>query len=322
MFNLFRSYLNYLSPTSLKSAVGLDISAAAIKLVELKPLNIDYQLLHCAIEPLTNGIVSENEIKHRDNLCNAVERCFLTSGSTNTKIVIAIPNTRVMSKIIQLSAGLSEQEIYTQLSLEFDRYFSQPIESLNFDFQLMHPSEDKEDEIDVLLIACHKKYLEAQVSLLENAGLSVQGVDVTSYAIKRAFQKLYYYADYREVFAVIDIETNYLTIIIQQSNQTLSSHYESIEIQTTVETLCSQIQRYFQFFLSSYPHYSIKELFIIGNSEYLNDMSNYLNKLFSIKTRCMHSIPRLLIADTQKSLPISRLWLSCGLALWHADSSS
>jgi len=296
--------------------IGLDLDAASIRLAKLAQVGSHYQLTHYAIEPLAPNIIVEGEFKNRSALCAAIERTISKAGVSDTNVVLAIPDALVISKVIQLDASLSEQEIEAQITLESDQYIPYPIAELNFDFQVLAPCAHNVNEVDVLLVACHKKHLQERIEVLQDCGINIAAIEVESHAIERALHKLVY-ANFQEAIAVVDIRVDLLKIIVWQNSKAVFVRCEFLLDSFDVASIAVQIQRHLQFFFSAHPGATINQVYLIGEDSYLKELGYHL----AVKSQLISQLSQKVIAPHLDSVSLTdlipQLWLSCGLALWN-----
>lgn len=168
--------------------VGVDISSSTVKLLDLGKKGDSYCVESYAVESLPPEAMNETEIKDVElvglAIANAVKR-----SRTSVKLgAIAVQGSAVITKIIQMSAGLKEHELFTQISLEADRYIPYPLQEVNLDFQVLGPNAKNPGLVDVLLVGTRTENVDSRIEALAIGGLTAKVVDVDAYAIERAFE--------------------------------------------------------------------------------------------------------------------------------------
>ena len=89
------------------AAFGLDISSSSAKLVELGQTSSgDYVLERFASEPFEKGWITDGQIEKFDEVADAVRRVVAKSGSKAKHVIMAMPQSAVITKKIMLPAGL------------------------------------------------------------------------------------------------------------------------------------------------------------------------------------------------------------------------
>ena len=95
--------------------VGLDISSSSAKLVELgQSANGEYVLERFASEPFEKGWITDGQIEKFDEVADAVRKLVQKSGTRTKQVVMAMPQSAVITKRIMLPAGLRDEELELQ----------------------------------------------------------------------------------------------------------------------------------------------------------------------------------------------------------------
>lgn len=182
-----------LFPGKSQSLVGLDISSSSVKLVELsEPGRGLYRLERYAIEPLSRGAVVDGNIERIDEVSEAVARAVKRSGTRIRNVALALPTTAVITKKIQLPAGLSEQELEVQVESEANQYIPFALDEVSLDFAILEstPAAAAADEVEVLIAASRKEKVEDRVAVAQAAGLKPAIMDIESFAARSALSQV------------------------------------------------------------------------------------------------------------------------------------
>ncbi|MET1256304.1 pilus assembly protein PilM [Aliikangiella maris] len=172
------------------SLVGIDISSTACKLLELGKVGNRYRVESYAVEPLPQDAMADRDIRDPEVIGEALKRVISRSGTNLKHAAVAVAGSSVITKIIQMDKGLSEEEMEKQIEVEADQYIPYPLEEVALDFQILGESEKVPDKVDVLLAASRSENVYSRVDALELAGLTAKVVDVEAYAIERSFRLL------------------------------------------------------------------------------------------------------------------------------------
>ena len=158
--------------------IGLDISSTAVKLLELSRSGTRDRVESYAVEPLPPNAVVEKTITDGDAVGEAVRRAVKRSGTRTHHAAVAIAGSSTITKVIPMPAGLSEDDLESQIELEADQYVPYPLEEVNLDFEVIGPSEKNPDSVEGLLAACRSVYVELRSAAVDTGGLSTQIMDV------------------------------------------------------------------------------------------------------------------------------------------------
>lgn len=173
------------------SFIGVDVSASAIKMVELSAHpKQHYRLEGYAQVGLPKGAIADGTISDLSVVAEAVKKAWRILGTRSKQIAMAMPAAMVISKRVSLAAELSEADLEFQVESEATQYIPFPLEEMYLDFQVLGPVSKKAQEVEVLIVAAKKEKIEDRIAVAEEAGLKVSIMDVDSYATENAFRLL------------------------------------------------------------------------------------------------------------------------------------
>lgn len=164
--------------------LGIDISATAIKLLELSRSGSKYRVESYAVEPLPANSVADKNISDADAVGEAIRKAVKKSGTKTKDAAIAVAGSAVITKIITMPANLSDRDMETQISMEADQYIPFSLDEVSLDFEVIGPTEGNEEQVDVLLAASRSENVDVRVAALEVGGLNAKIVDVEAFALE------------------------------------------------------------------------------------------------------------------------------------------
>ena len=122
--------------------LGLDISSTTVKLLELSQTGGAYRVESYAVSSLPQDAVIEKSVNDVDGVTNAI-RTVLAQSQTKVKTVAAaVAGSSVITKLIDMPEGLSDDDMELQLTLEADQYIPYPLEEVAIDFEVQGPSPE------------------------------------------------------------------------------------------------------------------------------------------------------------------------------------
>jgi type IV pilus assembly protein PilM len=203
--------------------LGLDISSTTIKLLELSHTGERYRVESYAVSSLPAEAVVEKNINDIDGVSGAIRNVINQSNTKLKTVAAAVAGSSVITKIIDMPAGLSEEDLETQLTLEADQYIPYPLEEVSIDFEVQGFSSEVEGQVEVLLAACRRETIDARVQAIEDAELQPKIMDVEAYAMERAFSLLQHQLDIEDdnTVAVVDIGATMTTLSVLTNGQTI-----------------------------------------------------------------------------------------------------
>ncbi|MFT5656808.1 MAG: type IV pilus assembly protein PilM [Gammaproteobacteria bacterium] len=169
---------------------GLDISSTSVKVMELSKTGSSYRIEGIGVEPLPATAVVEKNIAEVETVAESVKRALHKSKIKIKNVAIAVAGSSVITKKITMPASLSEDEMEGQIQLEADQYIPYPLEEVNLDFQILGPTENNSETVDVLLAACRRENVDDRVAAVELAGLTPKIVDIEAYTIESVFSSM------------------------------------------------------------------------------------------------------------------------------------
>lgn len=282
--------------------VGVDIGTSSVKLLQLAAAGSSYRVEAFAVEPLPEGAVSEGSIAEPEQVAEAVKRALKRGDFKVKTCAMAVTGSAVITKIINLPAELSEEDIEGQIEIEAGQYIPYPREEVSLDFEILGPSPRNADLLEILLAASKTEHVDTRRDVAELAGMTVRVIDVESYAIANAFNLVRKRAgiDESETIAVLNIGSTVSTMIVLRGDRTVYSRehgfgghqlveecmrrygmdaeqaaflqrgeeppagFEDEVLEPFRQNVIQQISRALQFYSSSSDYSSISTLFMTG----------------------------------------------------------
>jgi type IV pilus assembly protein PilM len=200
--------------------LGLDISSTSVKLLELSRSGGEYKVESYGVEPLPENAVVEKNISDVEGVGEAIQR-LVERCKTKVKLAaVAVAGSAVITKTIEMSATLNEDEMEAQLQLEADQYIPYPLEEVALDFEVQGPSPRSEEQVEVLIAACRRENVEIREAALELGGLKAKVVDIEAHCMQRAFSLVRgQFSDTEDgeedkVIAIVDIGATMTTLSV------------------------------------------------------------------------------------------------------------
>lgn len=286
--------------------LGVDFSAGSIKLVELVPVGRSkLRLERYAIEPIERGAIVDGAIEKPEAVSEALTRALRRAGTKTKQVAVALPSSAVISKRIRLPAGLTEEDYEAQVESEASQYIPFSMDEVNIDFQVLGPSPQSEEDVEVLLVASRKEKIEDRVAIIEAAGLQPVVVDVEPFAARTSIDRVVQFLPNQGegmVLAVFDIGQQVTSMTVVLDGQTiferdqnygglqltqdivrlygltveeaelkkksgdLPDNYAGELLTPFVERGATEVARSLQFFFSSTPHVRVDRIILAGGT--------------------------------------------------------
>ena len=324
--------------------LGLDISSTSVKLLELSRQGEGYRVEAYAAEPLPPNSVVEKNITDVEAVGEAVRRAVKRSGSRTKNAAVAVAGSSVITKIITMPASLTEEEIESQIELEADQYIPYSLEEVNLDFEVLGPSEDNPDTLDILLAASRSENVDSRVAAVELGGLNAKVVDIEAYTLENAFPLIAPQipgGTSDKTIAIVDIGATMTTLsvlhdgkIIYTRDQVFGGKQLTEEIQRRYglsyeeagmakrqgglpdnyvpevldpfkDAMAQQVSRSLQFFFSSSHHNSVSHIVLAGGSASIPGVDELIEERIGTSTSIANPFTNMALVSRIKAQALS-----------------
>lgn len=289
--------------------LGLDISSTAVKLLELSRIGDRYRVESYAVEPLAAGAVVEKNIVDVEAVGAGISRAVKRARTRARNAAVAVSGSAVITKTIYMPAGLTDEEMATQIELEASQYIPYPLEDVNLDFQVLGPAPRDPNMVEVLLAASRSENVDSRVAAIELGGLTTSVVDIEAYTAEHLISLLGQALPKgaNQVIAVVDLgaTTSGIHVLdklklvysreqsfgnkqlieavqsryglsleeaakaVRQGGGSLPADYASEVLEPFKEAVAQHVSRSLQFFLSSSPYHNVDHILLAGGTALL-----------------------------------------------------
>jgi type IV pilus assembly protein PilM len=327
------------------SVLSIDISTAAVKLLELSRVGTRYRVEGYGVAPLPQNAVIDKNIADIDMISEAIKVAIKQSGTKLKQASVALSGSAVMTKIITMPINLSDADMEEQIMLEADQYVPYPLEEVNFDFEVQGVNpEGEQDVVDVLLVASRKENIDDRVTALMKAGLKARIVDVEAFAIEHAFSLLSdQFSDSVEgqTIAIADIGATMATLNVLHDGRTIYTREQAFggkqlteEIQRRYglsyeeaglakkhgglpdnyvvdvlepfkKAMAQQIQRALQFFISSSANRPVDSIVLAGGCASIPSIDQLVGQVLGMPTYVANPFVNMILSSRVRPLSLS-----------------
>jgi type IV pilus assembly protein PilM len=300
------SFLDVLLGRRHPPMVGLDVSSSSVKLVELgQGPDGEFVLERLGAEPFEKGWITDGQIEKFDEVADAVRRVVAKSGTKTKQVVMAMPQSAVITKKIMLPAGLREEELEVQVESEANQYIPFSLDEVSLDFCVIGPSQTSVGDVEVLIAASRKDRVQDRQGLAEAAGLKPVVLDIESHASRLAMARVVSALPNEGRDALVALfemgaDTTSLKVLrdedmlydrdqafggsqltqqisrqygfsFEEAEQKklageLPEDYETTLLKPFVATLAQEISRALQYFFTSTPHHKVHYVMLAGGT--------------------------------------------------------
>jgi type IV pilus assembly protein PilM len=328
------------------AAIGLDISSSSVKLVELgRDAGGEYVIERFASEPFEKGWITDGQIEKFDEVAEAVRRVVSKSGTRTKHVVMAMPQSAVITKKIMLPAGLRDEEMELQVEAEANQYIPFSLDEVSLDFCVIGPSTTSAGDVEVLIAASRKDRVQDRQGLAEAAGLKPVVLDIESHASRLAMSRIIEAlpnqgrdalvalfeigADTTSLKVLRDDEMLYdrdqafggsqLTQLISRQYgfsfeeaetkklaSDLPEDYESVILVPFVDSLSQEIGRALQYFFTSTPHHKVHYVMLAGGTAALPGLKDRVTELTGFASQVVDPFSQMKIGSAVREPSLRR----------------
>ena len=303
--------------------LGLDISSTSVKLLELEQDGDNFRVQSLAVEPLPDNAVVEKNFQDVDAIGETIQKAVKRSGTKAKIAAVAVAGSAVITKIINMPANLSENELELQIQQEADQYIPYPLEEINLDFEVVGPTANNPDSVDVLLAASRSENIENRTDALDIGGLTAKIVDVEAYTVENVAPLLTAQmedAGKDKIIAIIDIGATMTSLNVIESGNLiytreqnfggkqlteeimrryglayeeagrlkksggLPDNYIPEVLEPFKETIAQQVGRFLQFFYTSGQHNTVDLIALAGGCASIPGIDELVESQLGITT--------------------------------------
>ena len=340
------SFIDTLLGRTHPSMIGLDISSSSVKLVELgQDESGKYILERFASESFEKGWIADGQIEKFEEVADAVRRVVAKSGTKTRDVVMAMPQSSVITKKIILPAGLREDELEVQVESEANQYIPFSLDEVSLDFCVIGPSPTSVGDVEVLIAASRKDRVQDRQGLAEAAGLKPVVLDVESHASRLAMARIVRAlpnegrdslvalfeigADTTSLKVLLDDELLYdrdqafggsqLTQLIsrqygfsfEEAEQKklvsdLPDDYQSQILAPFVDSLSQEIGRALQYFFTSTPHHKVHYVMLAGGTATLPGLKDRVTQLTGFASKVVNPFDNMALGPSVRESKLYR----------------
>ncbi len=334
--------LNFLEKKA-RPVIGLDISSTSVKLLELTRHGDRYRVETYAVKALPPNAVVEKNINDQEAVAEVIRSMVKQSKTKLKHAAVAVAGSAVITKLIDLPAGLSDDAMETQISLEADQYIPFPLEEVAIDFEVQGISPRNPEQVEVLLAACRRENVEMRAGVLQLSELIPEKVDIEAYSMERAFELISEQLEDQEgqVVAIIDIGATMTTLSVLVDGKTvytreqlfggkqlteeiqrryglsreeaglakkqggLPDDYDSEVLAPFKEAVVQQVTRSLQFFFSASQYNDVDYIILAGGVASLEGLVNLIEEKLGTQTVVANPFARMSVSSRVNAVSLA-----------------
>ena len=182
----WRQCLGWLSGKRTAPLLGVDLSPAAVRVIELSSVGGGWRIEHYSRRLLPQGAIREGNIVHPSQVAQALADALRECGSANRRAALALPSGLVIRKILSVPDDLSDEELESQVEADAEDSLPFSLDELRLDFAVIGPSAGEQGKSDVMLVAARREKINERLAVAEAAGLQTVAIDMETQALLQA----------------------------------------------------------------------------------------------------------------------------------------
>ncbi len=323
--------------------LGVDISSTTVKLLELSVSGDRYWVEGYSVSSLPEDAVVEKNINNVEDVAGSIRAVHAQARVKNKLVAAAVAGSSVITKVLSMPAGLKDDDLETQLTLEADQYIPYPLDEVAIDFEIQGPTAGRDGMVDVLLAACRRETIDARSEAIELAGLEPKVMDVEAYAMERAFELVRNQADLDDqaTVAIVDIGATMTTLSVLHKGSTvytreqlfggkqltdeimrryglpleeaglakkqggLPDDYEPDVLEPFREAVVQQVGRSLQFFFSSSDFNSVDHIFLAGGVAAMDGLAGLISERLSTPVVVANPFADMMVSPKVNAVALS-----------------
>ena len=173
-----------------KEIVGVDIGSHSIKLVQLRKEKAGWHLVNLGMAHLPPESIVDNSIMDSSSVVECLSNLVESQGLKTKNVATAVAGHSVIIRKIKLPV-MTEVEAEASIEWEAEQYIPFEISEVNLDFQILGQDPQDSTNMDVILVAAKKDFVNEYVAVFQEAGFTPLVMDIDSFALENAYQLNY-----------------------------------------------------------------------------------------------------------------------------------
>lgn len=171
---------------STRSIVGLEVDPGCVRAAEVE-VNGRLRVRRAAEAPLQPGIVRDGEVVDAPSLTEAIRQLWRANKGLGRRVRVGIANQRIVMRWVELPPIDDDKQLDAAVRFAAQDTIPMPLETAVLDWQrggvIETPSGPR---LRVMVVAARRDMVERVLEAVRAAGLRVDGIDLSAFAMMRA----------------------------------------------------------------------------------------------------------------------------------------
>jgi type IV pilus assembly protein PilM len=170
-----------------KDIIGVDIGSSSVKLVHLRESKGVYHLSSLGIAPLPPEAIVDGAIMDSSTVVQVIDDLVKSLKLKIKNVATSISGHSVIIRKIKLPI-MTEEEMEASIQWEAEQYIPFDISEVNLDFQILGPDEIDPSQMNVILVAAKKDFVDDYVAVFNECGLLPTVLDIDCFAMENTYE--------------------------------------------------------------------------------------------------------------------------------------
>ncbi|OZS43656.1 type IV pilus biogenesis protein PilM [Photobacterium sanguinicancri] len=322
-------------------SVGIDIGHHSVKAVALAQKKEGVELAAFTEVVLPPLVINEQHSVNAEHLLSAIRQIKKQLPRTARQVALGLPDSAVISKIIQLDTNLNNDELEFAVMQAIGSSSPFPIDDLRLDFFPLD-STSMAPALATLpyqVFASRKETIDSRVAVLTKAGMKTKIMELQTHALLW-LAKHYSEAERLEgVYGVIDIGKHHTEFCVDppdnmafhremplgsslvdagsstrypDDNMQVFSSTDTSEAERFTQQLADQLRRQIQLYHSTHPRFPLTGLWVCGGCQDLV-LEEVLERILDLDIRWLNPFQRFSV-NNKLALEPHRQYCQFGVA--------
>ncbi|WP_299016871.1 type IV pilus biogenesis protein PilM [uncultured Photobacterium sp.] len=296
------------------SIIGIDIGHHSVKAVVLNQKKERLELFAFTEAVLPASVINDQHSVNTSALLSVIRKLKKNLPFGARKVALALPDSAVISKVIQLDTNLSDEEAEFAVAQALSASSPFPVEELRLDFFPLSPSAEALGAVVTApyqIIAARKDAIDSRVDTIKKAGLTPKVVELQTHALLWLAEHTAEHAILQELWGIVDVGKRQTEFCIKPSGAAAyhremafgTSHIgiadgaeiddlqvfspDPAQAEFFTKQLADQLKRQLQLYNSTHPRSPMKGIWLCGGSQHVV-LDELLGRLLNIDVQWMN----------------------------------
>lgn len=212
---MVKAFTNFFGRSN--QVIGIELAPEQVNVVEIRKQRQGLKIISLTTVPVPEGIFSDGQIIDTPAMSEIVQQAIAESKTKASHVATCIPGRNAVVRLIGVPSELDNEELRDLiLNHEAGLYLPYPQEEADFDYQALEHfiDEDGIEKVRVLLVATRKDITQTYLDTFEQAGLTIDTLEINSFALIRTIREQLGLLEPTEAAVLVDIEFDNTEIAI------------------------------------------------------------------------------------------------------------